>query len=250
VTADGKLEGRVALVTGASRRIGRATAILLAAEGAHVIVHARSAQDEIDAVAAAIRTAGGSATTALADVTDEAAVSSLVGGILQRHGRLDIVVNNAAIRTEAAFQDISLDDWRAVNSVVVEGAFLVTRAAIGAMAENRWGRIVSLGGVTAHNGVLNRVHVATAKAALSGFTKAIATEFAPDGITANLVVPGRIGGARSSTSGTGGTYAPGAAPIVPHEGTPMDVAETIRNVVLSPFVTGQTLHVSGGMYFP
>jgi 3-oxoacyl-[acyl-carrier protein] reductase len=246
----GRLDGKVALITGAARRIGRASAIELAREGAHVVIHAKSSSDEIETVAKEIRDLGGSASTALADITDEPSVKRLIDGIVDAYGGLHIVVNNAAIRNETPFEKITLDDWRAVNSVVTGGAFLVTRAAIPHLVKAKWGRIIAIGGVAGHSGVFERVHVATAKASLIGFTKAIAVEYAQHGVTANLVVPGKIGGPRSATSGKGGAFPNNAQPIVTQEGLPEDVAEIVRSLAISGFVSGQTVHVNGGMYLP
>ncbi|MBS7542971.1 SDR family NAD(P)-dependent oxidoreductase [Ancylobacter oerskovii] len=246
------LAGKVALVTGSARRIGRESALLLAREGAHVVVHARSSREEIEAVAAEIRAGGGRATALLADITVEAEAQGLVDAILGETGRLDILVNNAAIRGEKPFTELDLAAFRAVYSVIVEGAFLVTRAAVPAMLKNGFGRIVTIGGVSAHSGVSHRVHVATAKAALVGFTKALAIEFGAQGITANIVVPGRIGGTRSRTSGAGGAFPGGGYLPVGHEGAPRNVAEIVRTLALpsGDFITGQTIHVNGGMYLP
>lgn len=246
------LAGQVALITGSARRTGRETALLLAKDGAHVVVHARTSQAEIDAVVGEIRAAGGSASAALADITVEAEAQRLVADILAAHGRLDILVNNAAVRGESSFTEISYETWRRIWSVTVDGAFLVTRAAVPSMVKHGHGRIISIGGVAAHIGVSNRAHVATAKAALVGFTKALAVEYGGRGITANLVVPGRIGGPRSANSGTGGQFPGGGHPLVGHEGEPRDVAAIIHTLALpaGAFVTGQTIHVSGGMYLP
>ena len=246
------LAGKVALVTGSARRIGRESALLLAREGAHVVVHAKSSRDEIEAVAAEIRAEGGQATALLADITIEAEAQGLVDTILSETGRLDILVNNAAVRGEKPFAELDLATFRAVHAVIVEGAFLVSRAAVSAMVRNSFGRIISIGGVSAHSGVSHRVHVATAKAALVGLTKALAIEFGEKGITANIVVPGRIGGARSKTSGAGGAFPGGGYLPVGHEGVPRNVAEIVRTLALptGDFITGQTIHVNGGMYLP
>lgn len=246
------LAGQVALVTGSARRIGRETALLLAKDGAHVVVHARSSKADVDAVVEQIRADGGSASAALADITIEADAQRLVGDILHAHGRLDILVNNAAVRGEAAFTELSYETWRQVWAVAVDGAFLVTRAAVPSMVKHGHGRVVSIGGVAAHIGVANRAHVATAKAALVGFTKALAVEYGAHGITANLVVPGRIGGVRSPNSGLGGQFPGGGHPLLGHEGEPRDVAAIIHTLALPAgrYVTGQTIHVSGGMYLP
>lgn len=246
------LAGKVALVTGSARRIGRESALLLAQEGAHVIVHAKSSRAEIEAVAAEIRAEGGTATPLLADVTKEDEVRDLVGKIVDETGRLDILVNNAAVRGERALADLDLATFRAIYAVIVEGAFLLTQAGVPHMVRNGFGRIISIGGVAAHAGVSHRIHVATAKAALVGLTKAVAVEFGEQGITANLVVPGRIGGVRSSTSGAGGAFPGGGYLPVGHEGAPRNVAEIVRVLALptGDFITGQTIHVNGGMYLP
>ncbi len=246
------LTGKVALVTGSARRIGRESALLLAREGAHVVVHAKSSKDEIEAVAAEIRAEGGSASALLADISVEAEARHLVESIVNEIGSLDILVNNAAVRGEKPFTELDLATFRAVYSVTVEGAFLVTRAAVPSMIRGGFGRIITIGGVSAHSGVFHRVHVATAKAALVGFTKALAVELGEHGITANIVVPGRIGGARSKTSGAGGAFPGGGHLVVGHEGTPRNVAEFVRTLAMptGDFITGQTIHVNGGMYLP
>lgn len=246
------LAGKVALVTGSARRIGRESALLLAREGAHVVVHAKSSREEIEAVATEIRADGGSASALLADISVEAEAQRLVDTIVSETGRLDILVNNAAVRGEKPFTELDLATFRSVYSVTVEGAFLVTRAAAPFMIRGGFGRIITIGGVSAHSGVFNRVHVATAKAALVGFTKALAVELGEHGITANIVVPGQIGGARSKTSGAGGAFPGGGHLLVGHEGAPRNVAEFVRILALpsGDFITGQTIHVNGGMYLP
>jgi 3-oxoacyl-[acyl-carrier protein] reductase len=244
---DQPLSGQVALVTGASRRIGRATALALAADGADIVVHARASRDEIDAVAREIEALGRRALPVLADVTDEAAVVAMFGAIETRFGRLDILVNNAAIRAETPFMEMTVAAWRAVTGVIVDGAFLCAREALRPMLRNGHGRIVNIGGVSANLGAPDRAHVITAKAGLVGLTRALATEFAARGVTANFVVPGRIGGKRSASSGRGIA----GSPIVGREGTPDEVAEIVRMLCrpASGFVTGQAIHVNGGMFF-
>ncbi|MEL6267375.1 MAG: SDR family NAD(P)-dependent oxidoreductase, partial [Pseudomonadota bacterium] len=149
-TAGGKLEGRVALVTGASRRIGRATVLGLAEAGADVVVHARSSRDEIEAVAEEARAHGARAVTVLGDVADEAAVEAIFAKVEAEYGRLDILVNNAAIRGQAPFVEMSYDQWRATLAVILDGAFLCSRAALRLMVRERYGTIDNLGGMTAH----------------------------------------------------------------------------------------------------
>jgi 3-oxoacyl-[acyl-carrier protein] reductase len=248
----GELEGRVALITGAVRRIGRAIALALAGDGAAVVINTRRSRAEAEAVAAEIEARGGRALVQLADVTDEAAVQAMVDATVQRFGRLDILVNNAADRQQKPLPEITLAEWRHITGIIVDGAFLCARACLPHMVAAGGGTVVNIGGVSAHAGAHNRAHVITAKAALVGLTKAIAVEFAGRGITANCVVPGKIGGERSHTSGASPTIGAGAHPIVGREGTPEDVAAVVRQLCLpaSRYITGQTIHVSGGMYLP
>ena len=248
----GRLEGRVALVTGAVRRIGRAIALALAGDGAAVVINARRSQGEADAVAAEIEAIGGRALVHLADVTDEAAVQAMVDAAVQRFGRLDILINNAADRRQTPLTEIGLAEWRHITGIIIDGAFLCARACLPSMVAAGGGTIVNIGGVSAHAGAQNRAHVITAKAALVGLTKAIAVEFADRGITANCVVPGKIGGERSRTSGESPAIGGGAHPIVGRDGAPEDIAAVVHHLCLpaSRYITGQTIHVSGGMYLP
>ena len=243
------LEGRVALVTGASRRIGRATALGLARHGADVIVTARSARDEIEAVADEIRGPGRKATVLMGDVSDEEDVSRMAEEAVAAHGRVDVLVNNAAIRRQAPMLEMSLAEWREINSVILDGAFLMSRAILPVMIEKGGGTVVNIGGMTGHTGAKERAHVCAAKAGIVGLTKAIAVEFADRGITANCVVPGKIGGARSATAGA----SPVSADIpLGREGEVEEAAGIVVTLCLphARFMTGQSVHVSGGLYMP
>jgi 3-oxoacyl-[acyl-carrier protein] reductase len=244
------LAGKVALVTGAVRRIGRAIALSLAADGAAVVVHTRTSEVEARGVAAEIESLGGTSIVCLADVTDEAAVRGMAERIGERFGRLDILVNNAAIRAQVPFLEMSLAQWRAITGVILDGAFIVTQSCLPLMLRSGdGGQIVNIGGATAYTGALERAHVVTAKAGLGGFTRALAMEFAGRGITVNCVVPGRIGGQRSKTAGA--EPPPGHhEPIVGRLGEPEDVAAMVRPLWLPTgrYVTGQTIHVNGGLF--
>lgn len=248
MSAKRALEGQVALVTGSVRRIGKAMAMSLAEDGATVIIHALRSRDEAHATANEIRAKGGKALVHLADITDEAQVNDMARKILDETGRIDILVNNAAIRGESAFLDMSLAQWRNVTSNILDGAFLCAKAVLPAMVAQNYGRIVNIGGVSAHLGTAARAHVVAAKTGLVGLTRALASEFAGHGITVNCIVPGKIGGERSHTSGKGIA----GAPPVGREGIPADVAGIIHNICLpaSGYITGQTIHVSGGLYMP
>jgi 3-oxoacyl-[acyl-carrier protein] reductase len=248
---DRPLAGKVAMVTGASRRIGRAVALGLAQAGADVVVHARQSRDEVEAVANEVRALGQRAAVALGDVTDEAAVMALFQTATDAFGGVDILVNNAAIRGEKPFLDMTLEEWRATNSVILDGAFLCSREALRSMVTRGGGTIVNLGGVSAHVGAKQRAHVATAKAGLVGLTKSMAVEFADRNITVNCVAPGKIGGKRSATSGASPAMGSGG-PIVGREGEIEEAAFVILSMCMpeARFMTGQTVHVSGGMYLP
>ncbi|RJE84467.1 SDR family NAD(P)-dependent oxidoreductase [Paracoccus onubensis] len=252
VTAAGSrpLLGQVALVTGGVRRIGRATALALAGAGADIVINARNSKQEAEDTCHAVEALGVRAMTHLADVTDETAVAGMLAEIEARMGHLDILVNNAAIRREAALIDMTLAEWREIQSVILEGAFLCSRAALPGMVRRGHGRIINIGGVSAHTGAIERAHVAAAKAGLEGLTRAAAVEFAGHGITVNCVAPGKIGGKRSGTSGNTVSLPGGAKPIVPREGAPEDVAAMILTLCgpAGDFVTGQTIHVNGGLF--
>jgi 3-oxoacyl-[acyl-carrier protein] reductase len=248
----GELAGQVALVTGGVRKIGRAIALVLAREGAAVAVNAKSSRGEADGVVREIAALGGTACTMMADVTDEAEVARMAAAIARELGPIDILINNAAIRREEAFAEMSFAGWRAIMAVVLDGAFLTSRAVIPGMLAKGRGTIVNIGGVTGHTGASGRAHVVAAKAGLVGLTKALAVEFGARGITVNCVVPGKIAGPRAASAGTSGAIPGGGHPLVGREGEPEDVAAAVK-LLCSPggrYITGQTIHVSGGIYLP
>jgi 3-oxoacyl-[acyl-carrier protein] reductase len=251
VAACRKLEGKVALITGAVRRIGRATALALAAQGAAIVVNTRNSRGEADALAAEIAAQGGQALVQIADVTDEAAVQAMVDAAVARFGRLDILVNNAADRKRTPLTEISLAEWRHITGIIVDGAFLCARACLPHMVAGGGGTIINIGGASAHTGTRGRAHVSTAKAALVGLTKAIAVEYADRGITANCVAPGKIGGTRGDGSQAGAVVGR-EGPIVGRQGEATEVAAMVTYLCLpaSRYITGQSLHVSGGMVLP
>ncbi len=244
-----ELAGRVAVVTGAGRNIGRAIALALADAGAAVAVNGRTSRADVDAAVAEIESRGGKALAVMADVSDEAAVQRMVAAALERFGRLDVLVNNAAIRPEKPFESLSLSDWRAVHSVILEGAFLTVKAALPHLKASGSGAIVNIGGMSAHTGAKHRAHVVAAKLGLIGFTKGLAHDLAGSGITANCVVPGLIDTVRAA-----GTKPPQhhqlSNTLAGRFGTPQEIAAAVR-FLAGPdarYITGQTLHVNGGTY--
>lgn len=244
------LKGKVAVVTGASRRIGRATALGLAGAGADVVVHAHRAKDEIEAVGEEVRGLGRRALVHLADLTDEVAVAAFRDAVAEAFGRTDILVNNAAIRRQCDFLDMSLDQWHEIMAITADACFLTARAFLPMMIAGGGGTIVNLGGMTGHTGAVRRAHVVTGKAAIAGLTRALAIEFADRGITVNCVAPGKIGGERSATAG----ISPVSADDIPlgREGEVDEAAYVVCAMCMpgARFMTGQTVHVSGGLYLP
>jgi 3-oxoacyl-[acyl-carrier protein] reductase len=244
------LQDKVAIVTGSARNIGRAIALALAADGARVVVNARSSRPETEELAASIRDTGGEAIAVLADVSLEEGADALVAETMRAYGRVDILVNNAAVRRENSLAEISFTEWREVLSSILDGSFLCARAAAAHMGED--GRIINIGGLSAHTGAINRAHVVTAKAGLVGLTKALAIELAPRGITANLVAPGRIATDRRKTGVAQPAHHAHHSSPLGTEGSPEDVAAMVRHLAgpAGRYITGQTLHVNGGIYLP
>ncbi len=245
---DNELAGRVALVTGASRNIGRATALALAAGGAAVVVNARRSRDAAEGVVGEIETSGGQAMATIADVTDEEQVAAMVAAAVRRFGGLDVVVNNAAVRPAQKLEEMILADFRAVVGLILEAPFLCVKAALPHLRRGGAAAIVNIGGMTGHVGATDRVHVAAGKAGLVGLTKALARELAPDCITANCVVPGLIDTPRTHTPS-----AHAAQPsLLGRPGTTGEIAALVRYLCgpAGRFITGQAIHVNGGAYMP
>ena len=247
-----ELAGKVVLVTGGARNIGRAIARALAAGGADVMVNALHAHDDLDRTVRDVEAAGRRAASHIADVTDPAAVAAMVAATVARFGRIDALVNNAAIRPEQSFADMSFADWRRVLAVILDGAFLCAQACAPHIARAGGGSIVNIGGETGHRGAAGRAHVVTAKAGLAGMTKALALDLAPQRITVNCVVPGRIDTIRAEPAAPGQSVHRPAVPPIGRLGTPEDVAAMVR-MLCGPdarYITGQAIHVNGGAYMP
>jgi 3-oxoacyl-[acyl-carrier protein] reductase len=247
-----ELSGKAVLVTGGARNIGRAIARALAAGGAGVMVNALHSRDEVDQTVRQIEAAGGAAASCIADVTDPDAVAAMVAAAIDRFGRIDALVNNAAVRPEHAFADLPFADWKRVLSVVLDGAFLCSQACLPHLARAGGGSIVNIGGETGHRGAAHRAHVVTAKAGLAGMTKALALDLAPLRITVNCVVPGRIDTVRDDPAVPGQPAHRPALPPLGRLGSPEEVAAMVR-MLCGPdarYVTGQAIHVNGGGFMP
>jgi 3-oxoacyl-[acyl-carrier protein] reductase len=243
-----ELDGRVALVTGGARNIGRAIALALADAGAAIVVNARTSLDAAVDVAHEIEKGGGKAMAHLADVTDEAAVASMVASARQRFGGVDILVNNAAVRDVVSIDDIDLAAWKRITGIILDGAFICAKASLVALRASGAGAIVNIGGMSGHTGAAGRPHVIAAKAGLAGLTRGLAFDLAPDRITVNCVVPGLIDTKRGASSGTKTAHLHEG--LLGRRGTPEEVAAAVR-FLAGPdarYVTGQEWHVNGGAY--
>jgi len=242
------LEGRVAFVTGASRGIGRATAIALARRGALVVAAARgeNARGTVDEIASQ----GGRAELAALDVTEQAGIDAAFGGVLERHGRVDILVNNAGITRDQLMLRMKRDDWDAVIHTNLTAAFSCVQAVLKSMVKQRSGRIVNITSVVGQAGNAGQVNYAASKAGLIGFTKALALEVASRNITVNAVAPGLID-TDMTRAISEGAHEDWAAKIpLKRLGTPDDVAAAVAFLASdeAAYITGQVLAVNGGMY--
>jgi 3-oxoacyl-[acyl-carrier protein] reductase len=244
-----ELAGRVAIVTGAGRNIGRGIALALADGGAAVVVNARSNLKEAEAVAGEIERSGGKALAVTADVADAEAVRTMVAAAAGKFGSIDILVNNAAVRVEQAFEGMTLAQWRAVTSIILDGAFNCVQACLPHLKRSGAGVIVNIGGLSAHTGAAGRAHVVTAKAGVVGFTRALAHELADAGIRVNTVTPGIMAAPRPAGQPEPQHHARVQA-LVGRRGEPNDIAAAVR-FLCGPgasFITGQNIQVNGGMF--
>jgi 3-oxoacyl-[acyl-carrier protein] reductase len=242
-----ELAGRVALVTGSARNIGRAIALGLARGGASVMVTARQSASEAEAVAEEIRHMGGQASSMIADVGDPAAATRLIQATVERLGRLDILVNNASVRREVDFADLEYAEWREIMATTLDGAYLCSRAAMPHLVASEAAAIVNIGGMSAHTGATRRAHVIAAKTGLVGLTRALAHDLGPHRITVNCVAPGLIDTARV---GAEPAHHAGKVPPVGRKGTAEDIAALVR-FLCGPdarYITGQTIHANGGLF--
>ncbi len=247
----GKLDGKVALVTGSGRNIGRTTVLKLAAEGAHVVVNSRTNQAEADAVAREAQARGVKALAIVADVGKKDQVEAMAAKVLSEFGRVDILINNAAIRPHKPFTELTAQDWEAVRSVVLDGAVYLTRAVIDSMVKNRYGRIVFFTGEGAFMGGSGRAHVSAAKMGLVGLARGLASEFAAHNIRVNVVSPGSIDTARANPEWYQGRTPTAAGIPLGRQGSVDEIAATCLFLVTDDggFITGQTIHANGGVAY-
>ena len=247
MSSSASLDGQTALVTGASRGIGRAVALALAGEGAEVVVNYASSPDAAEQVVAEIQAQGGSAYAVKADVGDEASVEALIKTVLKRSERIDVLVNNAGITRDGLLMRMKTEDWQAVINLNLTGVFLCTRAVARPMLKQRSGRIINITSVVGLMGNAGQANYAAAKAGVVGLTRSSAKEMASRGITVNAVAPGFI--ATDMTKDLAADAILSAIPLG-RFGTPDQVAGTVRFLAADPaaaYITGQVLQVDGGM---
>jgi 3-oxoacyl-[acyl-carrier protein] reductase len=247
VTID--LSGKVALVTGAGRGIGRAIALQLGAAGAKVAVNYNASEAAAEEVVGAIASDGGEARAVKANVSSADEVDGMINALVKDWGRVDILVNNAGITKDNLLMRMSNDEWDAVIDTNLRSVYYCTRAVVRPMMRNRWGRIISMSSIVGVTGNVGQANYAAAKAGIIAFTKSVAQEFASRGITANAVAPGFI--QTDITAGLPDELKEQMLKAIPagRVGEPEDIANVALFLAsdLSAYVTGQVLHVNGGM---
>ena len=238
----------VAVVTGSAGNIGREICLQLAAMGASIVTHALGNREGAEETAELVRQAGAEVASWVGDLTKPEGAKALAATAIERFGKLHVLVNNAAVRGQDSLADITLDQFQMLMRTNVEAPFLCAQAAAPHMATAGWGRIVNIGGLSAHRGVARRVHVASSKAALVGLTTSLAAELAESGITANVIVPGMIDTLRGASAG--GALHGGHPNLLGREGRPEEVAHMVTSLCHpnGAYTTGQTIHVNGGAY--
>lgn len=241
------LAGRVAVVTGSSRNIGKAIARDLALNGASVVIHAQSDRDTARATAAELEVHGVKTLVQLGDIADPKACDALVHAAVEHFGRLDIMVCNAAIRRQTPFLEMTLEQWREVIATDLDSVFCLTRAAAPHIVAAGGGSIVCLGGSPSHMGTSERAHVCAAKMGVVGLARVLARELGGHDVNVNVVCPGHVDTPRGASAGATSTVT--AERPMPRKAYPEEIAAMVCHLCLPAgrYVTGQTIHVNGGM---
>jgi 3-oxoacyl-[acyl-carrier protein] reductase len=243
------LDGRIALVTGASQGIGRACALELARAGATVALAARNEGKLAEAVAE-IEAAGGKAAAFGLDVASEESIKACAKAVLERFGKVEILVNNAGITRDGLMLRMKRADWDDVVTTNLTGAFLLTQALLSAMLKNRWGRIVNISSVVGRTGQAGQVNYAASKAGLIGFTRSMAREVASRGVTVNAVAPGYIETPMTAVLDEKQRAAMMATIPLGRPGTDLEIAQAVAFLAsdAAGYITGHVLDVNGGMF--
>lgn len=250
-TAAKQVEGPVSIVTGASRGIGKSIALALGAAGGRVLVNYARSSKEADDVAQQIEDLGGSAIVVGGDVSKQEDVDAVIKAAVEKWGAIDILVNNAGITRDNLVMRMKKPQWDDVIALNLTGVFLCTQAAAKVMLKQRKGRIINISSIVGASGNFGQANYAAAKAGVIGFTKSVAREYAPRGITVNAIAPGFI--ASDMTQGLSPEIVTKLMSTIPmaRYGTPEEVAGAVKYLALDPsalYITGQVLHINGGMY--
>ena len=252
-----RLQGKIALITGASRNIGKATALAFAREGADLILNTRTQQDELDAVAAACQALGARTLSILADVANADQVFAMAEQGLSAFGKIDVLVSNAAIRPHQSITDISVAEWHHVMDVNLNATFYLCKAVIPSMKQQQCGSIITLGGLASVSGRPNTAAVTASKTGLLGLTRALAAELGPDGIRVNMIVPGSMDTERRYPEWypeyqETPAHAPEQLKGIPmrRQGTPEELAATCLFLASdeSSYITGDRILCMGGRF--
>jgi 3-oxoacyl-[acyl-carrier protein] reductase len=242
------LAGKTALVTGASRNIGRAIALRLAGVGANVVVNTLQDSDAAHSVAREIASLGGKCLVQVADIVDRQAVTVMVREAKAAFGAIDILVCNASSRGQIDFLELDYASWRRVIDISLDGTFHCAQATLPGMIAKGWGRIITLGGISWHAGIKRRAHNLTGKSGLTGLTRALAVEFGDRGITANVIAPGAVATVRPASAGVLANRP--NMPPVPRQAHVEEIASAALFLAHPDqgYLTGQVIHVNGGAY--
>ena len=244
------LAGKVAIITGSGKNIGKAIAQRLAADGAAVVINGRGDRAIVEETAQEIRAAGGRALPYLADISKPDAVQAMVDAAVKEFGGVDIAIGNAGLRRQTPFLQMNIEEWHEILSVALHGAFYLAKATVPEMIKRGGGTFIGLSGISHHAGSSGRIHVNASKAGLEGMVRGLAIELAPHNITANCVAPGSIDTVRGASAG--GPHGRGMSREIPagRQGRPEEIAAMVRFLVgpEGRYVTGQTIHVNGGLF--
>ena len=245
-----EFEGKVALITGSGKNIGKAVAMDLARRGCSIVVNGRADKAIVDATVAEINALGAQAIGCMADISREDDAQRMAADAAAPFGGVDILVTNAGLRRQTPFLEMTLAEWREIMSVALDGAFVVARAVVPHMIPRGGGAIVGLSGISTHVGTPNRCHVSASKSGLEGLMRALAIELAPHNITANCVAPGSVDTVRGATAGVAPSSLADRGIPLGRKATADEIAAAVRYLA-GPggrYVTGQTLHVNGGVF--
>ena len=251
VDMQNELDGKVAIVTGSARNIGRATAEELARAGAALVINAVQAKDLCEEVADGIRATGGKAIPVIADVRDRQAVDAMAKAAIEEFGGIDILVHNAAVRSNTPFDDLDWETFKRGIDISIHGCFHLAKAVVPSMRQRGGGAIVGVGGMSSLRGAPGRSHVMAGKMGLNAFIRGLALDLAKDNIRANQVVVGTYDTVRENNPSSASRPAPNLEAIpLGREGVPQDMANLIRFIVGpgAAYITGQTIHSNGGAY--